>query len=209
MTQEAVVEEVVTKPLVVKEIPLEDRKIQFVFGRIDEIGADALVCPQDPKFRGSTQEAELLKIKYGADPFSEAQEMYTERMMGSRRIGERGIRDLPSGFARVTEVGANKLGVRKIVHVVVESSGNGAEVEEAARSALLSASLDSEVKTVAIPLMGEITAYSLRGNIPAAVRGIEGHFRLTPQSTIENVFLVVNADDTPANRSQIEEMISK
>ena len=180
MTQEAVLDEIVVEPLVVKEIPLEDRKIQFVFGRIDEVGADALVCPQDPKFEGNTQEAELLKLKYGVGPFTEAQEMYTERMAGLRGTGERGIRNLPHGFARVTDVGANELGVRKIVHVVVESSGNGAEVEEAAKNSLREASLDPEVKTVAIPSLSEITANSLRENIPAVRRGIEEHFKLTP-----------------------------
>ncbi|OGM24349.1 hypothetical protein A2715_02440 [Candidatus Woesebacteria bacterium RIFCSPHIGHO2_01_FULL_39_32] len=193
-----------------KEMPTIRDRFDFTFGRIDEVLADALVCPQDSSFSGKSLEAELLQNKYGSNPFTEARERYREYIDGLQRIGEKGVKNLPIGFARATQVGGNDLGIRKIVHVNVDSGvGQTTEVlREAVSHSLREASLDPEVRTVAVPFIGEITPESLRKYIPAIARGVRQHFELTPDSGVEKVLLVVNADDNEVNRTQIEEILS-
>lgn len=193
-----------------KEMPTIRDRFDFTFGRIDEVPADAIVCPQDSSFSGkATLESQLLVNKFGELPFKEAQALAQERIEGLRRLGYRD-RSLPSGFARSTEVTENDLGVREIVHVNVDSEvGQTAEViREAVSHSLREASLDPEVRIVAVPFIGEITSESLRENIPAIAKGVQEHFGLTPDSGIENVLLVINAENNEKNRSEVANILA-
>jgi hypothetical protein len=184
------------------EVPVQEEQklmakdiISLQLGRIDQAGADALVCPQDSRFAGTTLEAELLAAKYGKEPFKEARELYGERMDSLKNIGEKGVNTLPPGFARWTDVPENEHGVRQIIQVVLREDPEFS-LSAAVANALLEASLSQDNRTVAIPLMGDVaSADKLRKNLRETYLGIKRHMETVTNTPIQEVQLVVNVGE--------------
>jgi len=202
---------VLVAPVVVKETPSGEKRVTCVFGRIDTVDADALVCPQDSRFAGKTLEAELLQARYGNKSFMEAGKLFREEMEGSRQLGEKGVSELAPAFAKGVDFTDNENKVRRIVHVNLDSP-NGRDpvsvLEEGVNNSLREASLYQNVHSVAVPLAADISSQGFKERLLAVSRGIADHFELTPDSSLDEVKIVINATDTPENRAWIEGILS-
>lgn len=203
-------EQVETEITAPEEKVLVGEKITFQLGRIDEVHADAVVCPQDSRFAGEgSQEKQLLMSKYGIETFEEASKISNEYLDDLNRSGQR-RQNLPMGFARSTNVGENERGVKEIVHVNFNSQGEGTPdetIKTGVANALREASLYPKkgIESVAIPLPGGV---GMAEAIKAVCQGVENHFTYTPHSTLKKIVLVVNGDNNEQNRQELGSMIS-
>lgn len=181
----------------------------FEFGRIDQVVVDAVVCPQKTFNDSDSLERQLLEVRYGREPFDKAREMGERFKKDLQKIGIKGEIDLPSGFSVATPVEKEGLGVKRIIHTnIAEKEGVSDVVRLAIGNALEKAAEDPDIKTVAIPLFGDINPQTLRPRISSIVGGIRDYFAERPDSTIERVILVINADDTRENARRVMKILS-
>ncbi len=193
------------------EAPIWRDKVSISFGRIDEVTADALVCPYDGSFFSTSLEGELLIIKFGDDPFRKAKEAESHFKGSLREIGLKGEVHIPPGYSVATGVGLEGSSVKKIIHTNISNTGESKSqdpVRLAVGNSLEVAESTAEVKTVAVPLFGEITPETFRPRLLSIIGGIKDYFKDRPDSKIEKVILVVNADDNEKNRNKIESILS-
>ena len=198
-------------PTIISEKIMTPGRLSVIFGQIGEVSADTIICPMNNTFTlEGTPEQNSIENTYGAEVFEEASVIAQDYRDGIKRTGIGNPSVLPMGFSRTTNASENDNGVRNIVHV----NTNGGDlllknvIPAVTNNAIFEADLYKNAHTVAIPVMANYTKgeISFQDALKLTIKGVTEYLDRHDDTGIEQVQIVINADDNEQNSISIQSL---